>query len=220
MDPEAKSLVDLAKNLEPELVPDLESVFESKGECPVARSPNFTFIMCCALKGMQHRAIASALQDERQERIPWIVIRDYILKFVPAKLMKPGMYVAFMSKRFAHMDETAMVENITRMQYSRLADMLESGRVRSDELRREIDLFGKLVKQSADVKVALGKVVTAPGVNATPPVPNTHITNNIRLNSRSASTVLKFLHALNKGKNGKSEQKEAELPADASGEVH
>lgn len=194
IDSEVKSLLTFAGNLDPSLLPELEEVFKPKGDCPVAKSPNFVFIICGVLKSVQPRTIAAMLWDDRKEKIPWVLIRDYILKYIPPKLTKPGIYSQYMASRFAHLDETDMLENIAHLQYARLTDMLESGRVHNEDLRREIDLFGKLAKQSVEVKVAMGRIVP-PQQPIVSPVPSDH-SKVLKLDSREASNVLRLVNAL------------------------
>lgn len=190
-DAEAKALIDLAKNLQPDLVPELEEVFTPKGDSQVAKSPNFIYLICAALKGLPARIIQRMLKEERKEDIPWVMIRDYILAYVPPHLSKSGIYIQHVANQYKGLDEAQIMENIMRIQYARVSLSLEADR-NPEEIRREMDLLVKATKSTAEVRAILGKVKSP-----IPPLGEHPIENPVQqVDARSAAKVLKVLEDL------------------------
>jgi hypothetical protein len=202
--PEATELEALIQNQAPELVPTFRELFLPKGNSRITTSPHFANFIVLALRGTPPRLIRRIFDEEYHEQYTLVELRDYIYTYIPPRLMKAALLFRAVENTTEELSSDQMLENVLRTQYIRVQSLIEGESVRSEELRRELDLFTKMVHTNVTVKALLKR----PGMTAevkeplpvggtvTPPLVN--LEANPRISNRDAARVMQVIEAIAK----------------------
>lgn len=154
----------MVENIAPELKGPMRDVLSPQGNCAVARSANFTFIVCNALRGFTPLEISEVLEKDKRELVSPSVIRDYILKFIPGELIRPNLMVKWLTQT-GKLDEVAVLESATRMQLSKVASQMDKPTLTDEQregARRDLELLVRSAQASLDAKIKTGRVYSLP----------------------------------------------------------
>jgi len=176
----------------------ISKVFTPVGNCPVARSKNFVFVVMQCLRGLYPQQVSDILNKEKKEYLAPYVIRDYLIKNIPPHLIRSNVIAKWLENS-APIDEISLLENIIRIQYSRVLERIDQPILDQDDSesrRRDIQLLGRITEVSLKAKVATGRVQSAPQevkvIHSGETKQEISITES-RLDPRSAARVLKVL---------------------------
>jgi hypothetical protein len=156
--------LNMVDNIDPSLRPEMEKVFTPQGSSPVASSPNFVFIVSNYLRGLTPLEINKLLENEKKEYIAPNVIRDYMLQYVPAYLMRQNLIHKYLVAQ-PGMDEIQIMESTLKMQMARVANRVDKPTVDTDDeesTRRDIDLLHKMAYNTLEAKIKTGRVAQVP----------------------------------------------------------
>jgi len=151
---EIEALVKNVDGVDSQSMDMLREAFNPQGLSKVARSSNFSFIVSHAIKGRTAQQVSELLEIERREYIPESVIRDYIISYIPPRIISRHVALRSLSRR-GSLEPVEVLQDLLALQYDRVAVRAESIEI-DDEAketsRREIDLCRNLAKDLASVR--------------------------------------------------------------------
>jgi len=195
----------LVENVDPELKPDYEKVFEPQGTGPVATSKHFVFVVCNLLRGFTPVEISEQVEREKQNYISIDSIREYSLQFIPPHLTQQSLMHRYFQK-MEGVDEIDILENLCKIQLFRVMKRVDRPSVDAEDdesKRRDIDCLRKLTMDTLKAKVEVGRYKKpAVEINHTGNVTHTgeviHKTELAILEPREAAEALRALDKIKK----------------------
>lgn len=183
----------MVENVVPELRDQFRTVLTPQGSGPVAQSPHFQFIVCHLLQGTVPEVVASLLARERKQVMAPHVIRDYMLAYIPATLLRPNMVLKYFSQ-MPVLPELATIETAIKMQAMKVAKMFDlpmNSVEERESSRRDLELLVRTCEVALEIKVDMGLVHKGPQ----PEIPVQHHVHEhkITMEPRKAANALAAL---------------------------